>query len=133
MCGSKKAVVKKMWNPRWQQRNGRDGRLMVKFLFQVNLYYLLHVSLGLGTWIVVIAISLLPQPFLSRHLGFHIIFTMVLLGAAHFLQLGFFFTSFCKRTLWSWQFAIIEYLLLRICLIRSSVEGLNCNQILEKQ
>jgi len=92
VCGPKKAIVKKMWNPRWWPRNGCDGRLMTKFLIttiQVNFCCLLHVSLGFGTkftWIVVIknfAISLPPQPFLGRHLGFHILFHNGLFGAAH--------------------------------------------------
>jgi len=36
----KKAIVKKMWNPRWQPRNGCDGRLIAKIfimIIQVNL------------------------------------------------------------------------------------------------
>ena len=71
---------KKMWNPKWQPRNGCDGRLKAKILItsiQVNLCCLLHVSLRFGTkftWIVVIKIftfSLPLQPFLGRHFGFH--------------------------------------------------------------
>ena len=86
---------KKMWNPRWRPRNGCDGRLMVKILIttiQVNL-----VPLGLGTkftWIVVIkifTINLPSQPFLGRHLGFHIFFHHSLSqGRTLFLQLGCF-------------------------------------------
>jgi len=89
----KRPLWKKIWNPRWRPRNGCDGRLMAKILIttiQVNLCCLLHVSLGFGTkftWIVVIknfAISLLLQPFLGRHLGFHIFFPNDLFGATHF-------------------------------------------------
>ena len=100
---SKRLWWKKMWNPRWRPRNGCDGRLMVKILIttiQVNL-----VPLGLGTkftWIVVIkifTINLPSQPFLGRHLGFHIFFHHSLSqGRSLFLQLGCFwldFTSFC--------------------------------------
>ena len=75
---SKRLWWKKMWNPRLGPRNGFDGRLMVKILImtiQVNL-----VTLYLGTKftsIVVIkifTINLPSQPFLGRHLGFHIFF-----------------------------------------------------------
>jgi len=113
-CGPKKAIVKKMWNPRWRPRNGCDGRLMAKYLIktiQVNLCCLLHVSLKFGTkftWIVVIknfAISLLPsQPFLGHHLGFHILFTIAFLELHPFLHQGCFgldFTSFCNCILCS--------------------------------
>ena len=40
VCALRKAMVKKDVNPRWQPRNGCDGRLMVKILImtiQVNL------------------------------------------------------------------------------------------------
>jgi len=72
--------------------------VMAKFLItiiQVNL-----VSNPSGTWrrqhkftaIKNFAISLPPQPFFGRHLGFHIFFRNGLLGIAHFffLQLGCF-------------------------------------------
>ena len=69
---------KKMWNPRWRPRNGCDGRLMVKILIttiQVN--FVPRPSGTKFTWIVVIkifTINLPSQPFLGRHLGFHIFF-----------------------------------------------------------
>jgi len=76
------------------QRNDCDGRLMVKILvmkIQVNL-----VPNPSETWrrqheftlIVVIknfAISLPSQPFLGRHLRFHIFFTTAFLGPHTFL------------------------------------------------
>jgi len=104
-----------MWNPRWQPRNGCDGRLMAKFLIttiQVNLvpnpsetWRRQHKF----TWIVVIknfAISLPSQPFLGHHLGFHIFFHYGLFGAAPFLQLGCFgldslYRTTCEIRLWS--------------------------------
>jgi len=53
MCAApKKTIVKKMWNPRWQPRNGCDGRLIGKILLttiQANFCCLLHVSLQFGT------------------------------------------------------------------------------------
>ena len=45
VCGPTKAIVKKMWNPRWQPRNGCDGRLIAKILImtiQVNLCTIWH-------------------------------------------------------------------------------------------
>jgi len=85
----KRPLWKKMWNPRWRPRNSCDGRLMEKILI-MWIFCLLHVSLGFGTkftWIVVIkhfTISLPSQPFLGRHLGFHIFFHNGLLGVAPF-------------------------------------------------
>ena len=94
---------KKMWNPRWRPRNGCDGRLMVKILIttiQVN--FVPRPSGTKFTWIVVIkifTINLPSQPFLGRHLEFHIFFHHSLSeGRTLFLQLGCFgldFTSFC--------------------------------------
>ena len=76
---SKRLWWKKMWNPRWRPRNGCDGRLMVKILITI-----IQVNFGAAwsigtkfTWIVVIkifTINLPSQPFLGRHLGFHIFF-----------------------------------------------------------
>ena len=101
---SKRLWWKKMWNPRWRPRNGCDGKLMVKILIttiQVNF----GAAWSIGTkftWIVVIkffTINLPSQPFLGRHLGFHIFFHHSLFeGHTLFLQLGCFgldFTSFC--------------------------------------
>ena len=101
---SKRLWWKKMWNPRWRPRNGCDGRLMVKILIttiQVNF----DAAWSIGTkftWIVVIkifTINLPSQPFLGRHLGFHIFFHHSLFeGCTLFLQLGCFgldLTSFC--------------------------------------
>jgi len=76
------AIVKKDVNPRWRPRNGCGGRLMAKILImtiQVNL-----VPNHSETWrrqhkfawivIKIFAINLPSQPFLGRHLGFHIFF-----------------------------------------------------------
>jgi len=120
---------KKMWNLRWWSRNGCGGRLMTKILtttIQVNLCCLLHVSLGFGSkfiWIAIIesfSISLPSQPFLGRHLGFHVFFTM----ESHplFLQMGCFgldFTSFynCMLCIASILLSLIEYLLLSTLLL----------------
>jgi len=78
----------------------------------MNLCCLLQVLLGFGTkftWIFIIktfAINLPLQPYaLDHHLGFYI---MAFLGAAQFLQLGYFgldFTSFCNCMLQSWPIA----------------------------
>jgi len=95
----KRPLWKKMWNLRWQPRNGCDDRLMAKLLItaiQVNL--VLNPSETWRrqhkfTWIVVIknfAISLPSQSFLGRHLVFHIFFHNGLFGAALFLQLDCF-------------------------------------------
>jgi len=71
----------------------------------VNLCVLFQVSLGLGTkftWIVVIkifAIELLSQPFLGRHLWFHIFFHPGILGPHPFFTACCFcidITSFCN-------------------------------------
>jgi len=106
-------------NPRWRSRNGCDGRLIAKNLIvtiQVNLCCLLHVSVWLGTkftWIVaikILAISLPSQPFLGRHLRFHIFFHNGLLeGCTLFYSWNVFgldFTSFCNCMLQSWHIAI---------------------------
>ena len=77
---SKRLWWKKMWNPRWLPRNGCDGRLMVKILIttiQVN-FVPIDQAAPKFTWIVVIkifTINLPSQPFLGRHLGFHIFFS----------------------------------------------------------
>jgi len=89
VCGPKKAIVKKMGNQRWQPRNGCDGRLMAKFLIttiQVNFVPNPSEAWRRQHWIVIIknfAISLPSQPFLGRHLGFHIFFHNGLFGATH--------------------------------------------------
>ena len=89
----KKPGWKKMWIQRWQPR--KDGGLMAKILIttiQVNLCSLLQVSLGFSTkftWIVVIksfAINLPSQPFLGRHLWFHIFFSPWLFWRPHPFQ-----------------------------------------------
>ena len=82
--------------PRWRPRNGCDGRLMVKKLIttiQVNF----GAAWSIGTkftCIVIIkifTINLPSQPFLGRHLGFHIFFHHSLFeGRTLFLQLGCF-------------------------------------------
>jgi len=85
----KSKVVAKKWL--WWPRSGCDGRLMAKFLIttiQVNLVPNPWRRQDKFTWIVVIkkkiAISLPSQPFLGRHLGFHIFFHYGLFGAAPF-------------------------------------------------
>ena len=86
----KKAILR---NPRWQPRNGCDGRLIAKILqmtIQVN--SVLNPSQAWRrqhkfSWIIVItifAIDLPSQPFLGHHLGFTSFFTMAFLGTAHF-------------------------------------------------
>ena len=99
---------KKTGNQRWRPRNGCDNSSMAKILIttiQVNLCVLLQVSLGLGTkftWIVVIkifAIELLSQPFLGRHLWFHVFFHPGILGPHPFFTACCFcidITSFCN-------------------------------------
>jgi len=73
----------------WWPRNGCDGRLIAKILIttiQVNLVPILSETWRRQhkfAWIVVnkvFAINLPSQPFLSRHLGFHIFFHIGLLG-----------------------------------------------------
>jgi len=96
------------------------GRLIAKILIttiQANLCCLLHVSLRNGTkftWIVVIeifAINLPAQPFLGRHIGFHIFFTVAFFGAAHFFYswavFGLDFISFCKFMLHCHQWLLL--------------------------
>jgi len=97
VCGPKKFIVKKDVKSKVV---ACDGRLIAKFLIatiQVNLvpnpcetWRRRHKF----TWIVLIknfTISLSSQPFLGRHLGFHILFHKDLFGATHIiLQLGSF-------------------------------------------
>jgi len=96
----KRPLWKKMWNPRWQPRNGCDGRLMANFLImkiQVNLVLNpVEKAQHKFTWIVFIknfAISL-PQPFLGCHLRFPIFFQNGLFGVAPFLTAGLFWIRF---------------------------------------
>ena len=78
----KMLLWKKMWNPKWWPRNGRDGRLNAKILImkiQVNLCCLLHIS---QFWIVVtkiFAFSVPSQPFLGYRFGFHIFLNQMLI------------------------------------------------------
>jgi len=91
-CGPKKAIVKKMWNPRWQPRNDCDGRLMAKFLItpiQVNLCCLLHYSLGFNTWIVVI-----KKLQLAYHHSHFLAATLDLTMTAPFFTAGLFWIRF---------------------------------------
>jgi len=103
----------------WRPRNSCGGRLIAKILMttiQENLCGLLHVPLGFGTkftQIVIIkifAINIPPQPFLGRHLGFHIFFPIAFLGIAHFFNswavFGLDFSSFCNCILQNWHIAI---------------------------
>jgi len=95
----RRPLWKKMWNPKWQPRNGCDGRLIAKFLITMIHCCLLHVSLGYGTrftWIVInnFAISLSSQLFLGCHLGFSIFFTMALLGPHPLFAAGLFWIRF---------------------------------------
>ena len=75
---SKRLWWKKMWNPRWRPRNGCDGRLMVKILITTNQENFVPRPSGIKfAWFVVIkvfTINLPSQPFLGRHLGFHVLF-----------------------------------------------------------
>jgi len=133
---SRRPLWKKMWNPRWQLRNGCDGRLIAKILImaiQVNLCCLIHTSLGFSTkfiWIAAIkifAINLPSQPFLGRHLGFHIFF---LLGGCTFFYswavFGLDFTSFCNCIL---QYGIFSLLVVVTCLLVFSTVADICSAL----
>jgi len=80
----------------WQPRNGCDGRLMTKILIttiQVNLVSNPRRMQHKFTQIVVIkifAISLSSQPFLGRHVGFHIFSQWPSWGLHTFLRPGYF-------------------------------------------
>ena len=79
-CGPQKGYGEK----RWQPRNGCDGRLMAKILImtiQVNVYKYARIVV-----VKFFAINLPSQPFLGRHLGFHILFQSSFLGAALFFH-----------------------------------------------
>jgi len=78
-----------LWNPKWQPRNGCDGRLKAKILITTIPMNLVpnHSETWRRqhrfTWIIVIkilAFSLPSQPFLGYHIGFHIIFHNSILG-----------------------------------------------------
>jgi len=109
-CGPKKAIVKKKkWNPRWQPRNGCDGRLMTKFLIttiQVNL-----VPNPSETWegnansheLSLLKILPLACHFLAATLNFTSFFTIAFWGHTFFLHLGcsgldFFNGTECLKT-----------------------------------
>jgi len=82
-----------MRNPRWQPRNGCDGRLIAKILIttiQVNLVPNLRRQHKFARIVIIkiFAINLLSQPFLGCHLGFLI--TMASLAAVHFFTAGLF-------------------------------------------
>jgi len=101
--------VKKDVNPRWQPRNGCDGRFIAKILIttiQANLCCLLHVSQGFGTKFTLLTYH--HSHLLAASLNFTPFFTMAFLGAAHFYYsfavYGLDFTSFCM--LQSWHIAI---------------------------
>jgi len=91
---------KKMWNPRWQTRNGCDGRLMAKILIKIIQCCPLHVSLVFGTKftsiviIKIFAISLSSQPFLCCQFGFYISMTMAFFRATHFFTAGLLWVRF---------------------------------------
>jgi len=86
------ALWKKMWNPRWQPRNGCDGRLMVKILIttiQVNLVPNPCETLRrqhIFIWIVIIKIFAISLHFLAAALDFTSFFTMAFFRATLFLQ-----------------------------------------------
>jgi len=70
-CGTKLTKP----NPRWQPKNGCDGRLIAKFLtmtIQVNLCRIWHQIVIIKNF----AINLPSQPFLGRHFGFHIFLSL---------------------------------------------------------
>jgi len=104
VCSLQEGHCEKNVKSKVAAKNDCDRRLIAKILIstiQANLCCLLHVSLGFGTkftWIVVIkifSINLPPQPFLGRHLGFHIFFHNGLLwGSTLFLQLDCFWIRF---------------------------------------
>jgi len=91
----RRPLWKKMWNPRWprwQPRNGCDGKLMEKFLIttiQVNLCCLLHVSLGFGTKFTrIVVIKILP---LTYHHSHFLATALDFLGPQIFFTAGLFF------------------------------------------
>jgi len=94
----RRPLWKKMWNKRWQPRNGFDNSSIANILIlaiQVNLCVLLQISVRLSikfNWIVVIknfAIELLSWPFLGCYLWFYFFFHPGILG------LHIFFTACC--------------------------------------
>jgi len=112
----KKAIVKKMWNPKWQPRNGCDGRLNTKILpttIQLNLCCLLCYDSAPNSYKLLLLkflhLAYRHSHFLATTLNFTSFFTRIFLGAAYFsLQLGCFgldFTSFCNCVLWNLQIA----------------------------
>ena len=110
---------KKMWNPRWRPRNGCDGRLMVKILIttiQVN--FVPRPSGTKFTWIVVIkifTINLPSQPFLGRHLGFHIFFHHSLFkGRTPFFTAWLFLIRYIKQHI-KYLWAFCEFSLVTHC------------------
>ena len=112
---TRRPLWKKMWNPRWQPRNSCDGRLIAKILMmtiQVNLvpnYREMWRRQHKFTWIFVFkifAISLLSQPFLGCHLGFHIFFHTGLLVGCTLL-----FTAAVLHMLIMYTFLKIVYVL----------------------
>ena len=103
-----------MWNPRWRPRNGCDGRLMVKILIPTIQVSFVPKPTGTKfTWIVIIkifTINLLSQPFLGRHLWFHIFFHHSLFGGySLFLQLGCFGLD---RTILDRTIQVVKYIIL---------------------
>ena len=90
-----------MWNPKWQPRNGCDGRLKAKIsitTIQVNLGCLLHVSLWFGTELSLL--KFLPLAYLH----------------SHFLAPTLDFTSFFHNSIFGgctlfYSWAVLDYIL----------------------
>jgi len=124
----KRPLWKKMWNPRWQSRNGCDGRLMTKILIttiQVNLVPNPSETRQKFTWIVVIknfviikilSLAYHHSHFLAATLDFTSFFHNALFGAAHF-----FFTAglFWVRLNCTIDFTVIWYILY-VCFLSGS-------------
>ena len=122
---------KKMWNPRWRPRNGCDGRLVVKILIttiQVNFCEAAQKF----TWIVIIKIfttNLPSQPFLGRHLGFHIFFHHSLSeGRTLFLQLGCFGLDYLIKENTKWG-VFKRNAMERMSCFQTVISYLDCSQV----